>query len=99
MQSPDYGGLEWVNLIHTSYHQLQRSGRFPQHGDGDVFLSRDDFRWWVYGFGLGYAEAFGECLGDSASPAVPGVYEGCAFVFPYFDWEEVVKSSLLVVNV
>ena len=99
MQAPNYGWLEWVNFIHTSYHQLQGLGCLSQYGDGDVFLGRDDLWWRMYGFGLGYAEAFSECFGDGAPPAVSGVYEGRAFVFPYFDWEEVIKSSLLVVNV
>ena len=99
MQAPNYGRLEGVNFIHTSYHQLQGLGRLSQYCDGDVLLGGDDLRRQVYGLGLCYTEAFGECFGDGAPPAVSGVYEGCAFVFPYFDWEEVIKSSLLVVNV
>ncbi len=53
----------------------------------------------MYGLGFSYAKAPSKCFRDGASPAVPGVYEGCTFVFPYLDWKEVIKLSLLVVDI
>ncbi len=99
MQAPNYSWLERIDFIHTLYHQLQGLGRLSQHRDCDVLFVGDNFRWRVYGFGFCYAQALGECFGDGAPPAVAGVYESGTFVLPYLDWKEVIKSSLLIVDI